>query len=81
MNKLIATFEKNKFEEVRVQVREYKGYDLIDIRIWTDVKGTEDRVATAKGLSLNVEHFGDLKKAVMTLEKELKENNLLPEEA
>ena len=41
MNEIVASFQKNKYEEVRFQIKEYKGKDLIDIRIWTDVKGAD----------------------------------------
>ncbi len=79
MNQTVAAFQKNKFEEIRVGVKEYKGYDLIDIRVWTDVKGQEEKVPTAKGLSLNVEFFHELKKAILQLEEALKKSNMLPE--
>lgn len=79
MNKLVATFPKNKFEEVRVQIKEFKGYDLVDIRVYTALKDSEEKIPTGKGLSLNVSHFYDLKKAVLELETALKENKLLDE--
>ena len=79
MNKLVSFFQKNKFEEVRVQIKEFKGYDLIDIRVYTTVKEGEDKIPTGKGISLNVTHFGDLKKALLETENILRENNLLGE--
>lgn len=79
MNKLIATFPKNKFEEVRVQIKEFKGYDLVDIRVYTALKDSEEKIPTGKGLSLNVSHFYDLKRAILELETALKENKLIDE--
>ena len=79
MEKLIGNFQKNKFEEVRVQIKEYKGYDLIDIRVYASAKEGAEKVPTAKGISINVSHFQDLKKALLDTEKVLKENNLLTE--
>ena len=73
------TFQKNKFEEVWVQIKEFKGYDLLDIRVYTSVRDGEEKIPTGKGISLNVSHFNDLKKAVAELEKVLRENNLLNE--
>ena len=32
MDKTIYTFKKNKFQEIRIGIREFKGNDLIDIR-------------------------------------------------
>ena len=79
MEKLIASFQKNKFEEVRVQIKEFKGYDLLDIRVYTTLKESEDKIPTGKGLSLNVSHFQDLKKAILLAEAVLRENDLLNE--
>ena len=79
MDKTIATFKKNKFQEIRVGVREFKGNDLIDIRTWTLTQGTEEMVPTAKGVSINVHLINDLKKALNEVEKVLKENNMLEE--
>ncbi len=79
MNKLVTSFQKNKFEEVRVQVKEFKGYDLIDLRVYTSVREGEDKIPTGKGLSINVSHFGDLKRSIQELEVVLRENNLLNE--
>ncbi len=78
MNQLVTRFSKNKFEEVRVQVKEFKGYDLLDLRVYTSSKDSpEEMIPTGKGLSLNVSHFEDLKKAILELETVLKENHLI----
>lgn len=77
MNKNIKTFTKNKFQEIRVSITEYQGNDLIDIRTWTLPKGAEEMVPTGKGVSINVKLYPELKDAILSLENELKENNLL----
>ena len=77
MDKTIATFKKNKFQEIRVGIREYKGNDLIDIRTWTLTQGTEEMVPTAKGVSINIGLLSDLKKSLEDVEKVLKENKML----
>ena len=77
MNKTIKTFEKNKFQEIRVGISEYQGNDLIDIRTWTLPKGAEEKVPTSKGVSINVKLYPELKEAVLALENELKENNFI----
>ncbi|MBI3315688.1 MAG: transcriptional coactivator p15/PC4 family protein [Candidatus Omnitrophica bacterium] len=79
MDVLIASFPKNKFEEVRVQVKEFKGYDLLDLRVYTALKDGEEKIPTGKGLSLNVSHFQELKRAVLEAERVLKENHLIDE--
>lgn len=80
MNETIATFDKNKFEEIRIGIKEYKGFDLIDLRVWVDSKDAGSKVPTAKGLSLNVELFPQFKKAILDLEAVLKTNKLLAED-
>lgn len=77
MDKTITTFKKNKFQEIRVGVREFKGNDLVDIRTWTMTQGTEEMVPTAKGVSINVTLFPQLKKALAEVETVLKENQML----
>lgn len=76
MDKTVFVFQKNKFQEIRVGIREYKGNDLIDIRTWTLTQGSEEMVPTAKGVSINVSLLADLKKALDIVEKELKENKI-----
>jgi len=80
MNKIVANFAKNKYEEIRFQIKEYKGKDLIDIRMWTDVKGAEEKIPTTRGVSINISHFRDLKKAVFEVERALVNANLLAPE-
>ncbi len=77
MDKTIASFKKNKFQEVRVGIREFKGNDLIDIRIWTMTQGTNEMVPTAKGVSINVHLLEDLKKALAEVENALKESKMI----
>ncbi len=77
MDKTIATFKKNKFQEIRVGIREFKGNDLVDIRTWTMTQGSEDMVPTAKGVSINVQIFKDLKEALTKIEEVLVENRMI----
>lgn len=79
MDELIAVFPKNKFEEIRVQVKEFKGYDLVDIRVFAGSREGEDKVPTGKGISINVSHFMDLKKAILKTEEVLRKHELLNE--
>jgi len=76
MDKTISTFPKNKFQEVRVGIREFKGNDLVDVRIWTQTQGSPEMVATAKGVAINVTLLPQLMKALTEVEKVLKENRM-----
>ncbi len=77
MDKTITTFKKNKFQEIRVGIREFKGNDLIDIRTWTMTQGTEEMVPTAKGVSINIQLLPDLKKSLEEVERILKESKMI----
>ena len=77
MDKTISVFQKNKFQEVRVGIREFKGNDLIDIRTWTMTQGSNEMVPTAKGVTINVHLLPELKKALDEAEKTLRENKML----
>ena len=77
MDKTVATFMKNKFQEIRIGIREYKGNDLIDIRTWTMTQGTNEMVPTAKGVSMNINLLPELKKSLEEVEKILKESRMI----
>ena len=77
MDKTVKVFKKNKFQEIRVGIREFKGNDLIDIRTWTLTQGTEEMVPTAKGVSLNISLLPELKESIVEVEKVLKENRMI----
>ncbi len=77
MEKDVAVFAKNKYQDVKVRISEYQGNNVIDIRIWTQPPQGEEKVPTGKGININVRLFPQLKEAIEKLEKELKENNLI----
>ena len=77
MDKTVSVFQKNKFQEVRIGIREFKGNDLVDVRIWTLTQGSEEMVPTAKGVSINIHLLPDLLKALQGVEKILKDNKMI----
>ena len=77
MDQTVSVFPKNKFQEVRVGIREFKGNDLIDIRIWTNAQGVNQMVPTAKGVTVNVHLLPQLIKSLHDAEKILKESRIL----
>ena len=80
MDKTVTTFQKNKFQEIRIGIREFKGNDLIDIRTWTMTQGTEEMVPTAKGVTINISLLPELRKSLDEVEKVLRENKMLETE-
>ena len=71
-NILVSYFPKNSLEEVRAQITNYKGHDLIDVRVWVKRKDGQGDLATAKGLTLNIDLMPQLKEAVLALEQAVK---------
>ena len=71
MSGLIAKFEKNSFEEVRISLTNFKGKDLIDLRVYYRPDDGEEMLPTKKGITISLEKFSDLKNAILALEKAL----------
>ena len=74
MDQTVSVFPKNKFQEVRVGIREFKGNDLVDIRIWTIAQGVDQMVPTAKGVTINISLLPQLLKALHEAEALIKTN-------
>jgi hypothetical protein len=80
MEEVIAQFEKNATEVVRVTLTEYRGHKLFDMRVYYSDDEGQYR-PTRKGVSLSVGLYPEFKRALLALEKMLLDNNLVtPEE-
>ena len=62
----VYSFGKNALERVEARVREYKGHDLIDIRVHFEAADGSWR-PTKKGLALSVDLLSELERAVAAL--------------
>jgi hypothetical protein len=66
MGQLIADIEKNSREIIRVEVTEFKGRELINLRIWySDFDGSYK--PTQKGVAIDINHYDKLKDAVLKI--------------
>ena len=79
MDELIAQFEKNATEVVRVSLTEYRKRQFIDVRIYYYDDEGQYR-PTKKGVALSLEVYPDFKRAMVALEKTLLERDLLTPE-
>ena len=77
MDQTVSVFSKNKFQEIRVGIREFKSNDLVDIRTWTMTQGADQMVPTAKGVTINVHLLPQLVKALQDAQKILQDNKML----
>ena len=74
----IATFPKSSVEEVRVSLSKFKGFDLVDARVWAEPDdGDGDRRPTRKGLCLRVERLPELIEALHLAEEAARKAGLL----
>lgn len=80
MGQIIADIEKNNKEIIRVEVSEFKGRELINLRIWFYSFDGEYR-PTQKGVTIDVSKFEELKKAINKIDEYLKDKdqNAVPE--
>jgi hypothetical protein len=74
MGQIIADIEKNNKEIIRVEVSEFKGRELINLRIWFYSFDGEYR-PTQKGVTIDVSKFEELKKAIHKIDEYLKDKD------
>lgn len=77
MEKQIATIPKNAREQLRVSLTEFKGHDLIDVRVYADTG--EKLVATRKGITASVDHLPAIVAALQRAMTEARAAGLLPD--
>lgn len=71
--RLIAEFNKNSLEKVRIVLTEFKGKKLLDIRVYYDASENEepDWRPTKKGISISLDLIDELLKGLEKAKKML----------
>lgn len=72
MSTIIADIDRNEKEIIRIEVSEFKGKELINLRIWYYHQEGEYR-PTQKGVALDISKYEQLKEAVDKIGEYLKE--------
>ncbi len=71
MSVIIKDIKKNNNEIIRIEISEFKGRELINIRIWfQSIDGASGNLVfkpTQKGITLNISEFEELKDGVEKL--------------
>ncbi len=64
--KLVASFQKNSSEVVKIHRQQWRGGFYVDIRVWTMAKDGEPEggVPTKKGITLSVALLSELRQAI-----------------
>jgi len=76
VQKEIAKIDKNSQEELIIQLTNFKGYDLIDLRLWTKPLPSEEGAKskpTKKGVTLKACLIPELMEALRKADKAYKE--------
>lgn len=56
----VATIPRNREEEIRVALSEYKGVHLLDLRTYAAFGGADERRPTKKGVTVRLDRLDDL---------------------
>ena len=79
MGVLIKDIQRNNNEIIRIEVSEFKGKELINLRIWyvadRDSKGNNIYKPTQKGVALNIAEFAELKDGIDRLQAYINDKN------
>jgi hypothetical protein len=61
---IIKDIDKGKGEVIRIEISEYKGKTLLNLRVWyTDANG--EYKPTQKGVTFTPEQYSELKEAIL----------------
>ena len=74
---IVARFEKNSKEEVRISVEMFHGRRIINMRVYYRDRADDQWKPGRQGLALSADRFKDLAAAVLQVGQHLKENDLL----
>jgi hypothetical protein len=75
---LIATIRKNALEEIRVELSEFSGHDLVNVRVWAEPhNGGTKRIPTRAGIACNVRLLPELIEALQQAEMAARKAGLL----
>ena len=73
-----SVIRKNALEEIRVELSEFNGHDLLNLRIWADPRnGGTERIPTKAGIACNVRLLPELIEALQKAEGAARKAGLL----
>lgn len=76
MGQIIKDIQRNNREIIRIEVSEFKGNELINLRIWYQaIDGNGDVIykPTQKGVAINISHYAELKDGIDKIEQYIKD--------
>jgi hypothetical protein len=78
MSIIIKDIKKSGNEIIRFEISEFKGRELINIRVWYqsfDEKGNDTYKPTQKGIALNIAQFDELKDGIEKIQNYLNDKS------
>ena len=73
-----AIIRKNMAEEIRVELSEFNGHDLVNIRVWADPRnGGTERIPTKAGIACRVALLPEIVEALQQAETAARKAGLL----
>lgn len=74
----IGIVRKNALEDVRVSLTEFRGHDLVDVRVYSEPRaGGATRIPTKAGISIKVELLPELIEVQQRAERKARDAGLL----
>jgi hypothetical protein len=67
MGAIIKDIEKNSKEIIRIDISEFKGQELINLRVWFssfDENGNMVYKPTQKGIAINISKYNELREGI-----------------
>lgn len=78
---LVETIEKSRIDELRVALSEYRDRFYIDVRLYTELSDSPEKVPTKRGINLRVEQLPELIEALERARAVAVERGLLKRDA
>jgi hypothetical protein len=75
---IIKDIEKNNKEIIRIEVSEFKGMELINLRVWFQVLDDNGNVVykpSQKGIAINISKYKELKEGIDKIGEYLKDKD------
>ncbi len=83
MGEIIKDIQRNNTEIIRIEVSEYKGNELINLRIWyqaIDDNGEVIYKPTQKGVALNLSKYDELLEGIEKIGQYIKDKGITTED-
>jgi len=77
---VVADIPRSSTEDVRVSLSHFKGHDLVDLRVFVEAAGNDDRVPTRRGIALRIDRLPELVIALQEVEAIARRNGLLEDD-